>query len=185
MTHDEIIYTQQVVGTDPDGFWGRLSTTAAQQYLRDMMPSPNPWPKADSASLFQFYGAPGDEDQLTSLVAPVPMFYEGKAIKTIRCHHKVANSLARALRTAYAVAPLVVKVYDGCYNDRNMRGSSAKSLHAWGAAIDLDAEHNGNHVHWPVAAEMSIDVMAAFAREGWLSAGAFWSRDGMHFQATQ
>jgi len=27
--------------------------------------------------------------------------------------------------------------------------------------------------------------MEAFAREGWLSAGAAWLRDGMHFQATQ
>jgi hypothetical protein len=27
--------------------------------------------------------------------------------------------------------------------------------------------------------------MEEFAKEGWLSAGAFWSRDAMHFQATK
>jgi hypothetical protein len=32
---------------------------------------------------------------------------------------------------------------------------------------------------------MPLDVMEIFAREGWLAAGAFWSRDSMHMQATQ
>jgi hypothetical protein len=66
-----------------------------------------------------------------------------------------------------------------------MRGGSLPSLHARGAAIDLDADNNGNHVAWPVRATMPLEVMEAFAREGWLSAGAAWLRDGMHFQATQ
>jgi hypothetical protein len=57
-------------------------------------------------------------------------------------------------------------------------------LHARGAAIDLLADTNGNLTAWPVAARMPFAVMEAFAREGWLSAGAFWGRDAMHFQAT-
>jgi hypothetical protein len=32
---------------------------------------------------------------------------------------------------------------------------------------------------------MPLEVMEAFAREGWVSAGAFWSRDAMHHQSTQ
>jgi hypothetical protein len=44
---------------------------------------------------------------------------------------------------------------------------------------------NGNHAHWPLTADMPLVVMEEFAREGWLSAGAFWGRDAMHFQATQ
>jgi hypothetical protein len=32
---------------------------------------------------------------------------------------------------------------------------------------------------------MPLEVMEAFAREGWLSAGAFWGRDSMHAQASQ
>ncbi len=149
------------------------------------MPAENPWPKTDQASLTAFYGPAGDESQLVNLHAPVPMFYEGKPIKTIRCHRRVSESLSRALADAYKTAPDAVKVYDGCYNNRAMRGGSTPSLHARGAAIDLLAGENGNHVSWPVAATMPLEVMEAFAREGWLAAGAFWGRDAMHFQATQ
>ncbi len=75
---------------------------------------------------------------------------------------KVAQSLARALAAAYAVAPDVVKIYDGCYNNRPMRGGSLPSLHARGAAIDLDAGNNGNLVSWPVRATMPLEVMICF-----------------------
>jgi hypothetical protein len=34
-------------------------------------------------------------------------------------------------------------------------------------------------------ADMPLEIMECFAREGWLSAGAFWGYDAMHFQATQ
>ena len=185
MNSTEIKAIQSKIGTTPDGFWGPKSIAACQKYLRALMPSPNPWPKSDQASLTKFYGAAGDESQLVNLPAPVPMYYEGKRIKTIRCHRLVAASLARALTDAHSFAPEVVKVYDGCFNNRPMRGGSLPSLHARGAAIDLDAGNNGNHVSWPVRATMPLEVMEAFAREGWLSAGAFWGRDSMHAQATQ
>lgn len=32
-----------------------------------------------------------------------------------------------------------IKTFDGCYNDRTVRGSNAISLHAWACAIDLNA----------------------------------------------
>lgn len=35
-----------------------------------------------------------------------------------------------------------IKTYDGCYNDRAVRGSKSTSLHAWAAAIDLNATLN-------------------------------------------
>jgi hypothetical protein len=73
-----------------------------------------------------------------------------------------------------------------------MRGGNAWSMHAWAIAIDLNAGKNGNQVHWPSkavmpieVAVMPIEVMEFFAKEGWLSAGAFWARDAMHFQATR
>jgi hypothetical protein len=185
VTSTEIKAIQSKIGVVPDSFWGPKSIAACQRHLRALMPSPNPWPKSDQASLTKFYGAAGDEAQLVNLPAPVPMYYAGKRIKTIRCHAKVAASLARALTAAYAVAPEAVKVYDGCFNNRPMRGGSLPSLHARGAAIDLDASNNGNLTAWPVRATMPLEVMEAFAREGWLSAGAFWGRDSMHAQATQ
>jgi hypothetical protein len=66
-----------------------------------------------------------------------------------------------------------------------MRGGSTPSLHARGAAIDLAPSTNGNREHWPSRSNMPIEVMEEFSKEGWLSAGACWSRDGMHFQATR
>lgn len=53
------------------------------------------------------------------------------------------------------------------------------------AAIDLDPDNNGMRDSWPVRATMPLEVMEAFAKEGWLSAGAFWGYDSMHFQATR
>jgi hypothetical protein len=79
----------------------------------------------------------------------------------------------------------VIRRYFGCYVNRPIRGGSTPSLHARGAAIDFDANRNRNAQHWPVSATMPIEVMECFAREGWLCAGAFWSRDAMHFQATR
>lgn len=32
-----------------------------------------------------------------------------------------------------------IKTFDGCYNERSVRGKSALSLHAWAAAIDMNA----------------------------------------------
>jgi hypothetical protein len=185
MTTTEIKAIQSHIGVEADGFFGPKSIAACQAHLRKLMPKPNPWPETDQASLTAFYGAAGDESKLVNLPAPVAMFYEGTRIKTIRCHKKVAESLARALTAAYSAAPLVVEIYDGCFNNRPMRGGSTPSLHARGAAIDLCADKNGNKVHWPDAATMPFAVMEAFAVEGWLSAGAFWGRDAMHQQATR
>lgn len=36
-----------------------------------------------------------------------------------------------------------IHTFDGCYNDRSVRGSGATSLHAWAAAIDLNASVDG------------------------------------------
>jgi len=97
----------------------------------------------------------------------------------------VADSLHRVLSSLARTHPEILEKYAGCYNNRNMRGVSLPSLHARGAAIDLWPEKNGNHTAWPTRATMPLEVMEAFAKEGWKSAGAFWSRDGMHQEATR
>lgn len=187
MNAKDIKELQHRVGTVPDGFWGPASITACQQYLRRLMPSPNPWPKTDQASLTKFFGAAGDESKLVPIdVSDLGLKYDGKPVKVIRCHGKVGASLRRVLEEiAKGPARSILAKYAGCYNNRTMRGGSLPSLHARGAAVDFDPDTNGNHVSWPVAATMPIEVMEAFAREGWLAAGAFWGRDAMHFQSTQ
>lgn len=181
---------QRKVGVNPDGFPGPVTMAAIQRHLRSLMPSPSPWPKSDQASLRAFYGEPGDESQLTSITFPFPMFYEGKLVKSTRVHKKCAESLLRVL-TAIGKshgndAGIMEEAqdYGGVFNFRLKRGGTSYSLHAYGAAIDLDADDNTFKEHWPMQADMPLEIMEAFAREGWISAGAFWGYDAMHFQAT-
>lgn len=186
MNTNEIKAIQSKISTTPDGFWGPKSIAACQKYLRALMPSPNPWPKTDQASLTRFFGAAGDENRLTNLdVAGLGIKYDGKAVKTIRCNQKVAASLLKVLQSLSKTHPAILAQYAGCFNNRAMRGGRLPSLHARGAAVDFDPDKNGNLVNWPMKATMPFEVMEAFAREGWLSAGAFWSRDAMHFQSTK
>lgn len=182
--------TQRHVGAKDDGFWGPDSNRRCQAHLRELSPRSNPWPRSDQKSLQAFYGSPGDESQLVAFDFPYPTFYEGKRVTKGRCHRKVKDSLLRVLtrvgdrfkgdRSILEEA----EDYGGIYNFRPMRNSSTPSLHARGAAIDLDADDNGNLAHWPTVADMPIELMEEFAREGWCCAGAFWNRDAMHFQAT-
>jgi len=191
MKQYQIIKIQERIGTNPDGFWGPKSAAACQRYLRSLMPNVNPWPSSDPLSLRRFYGEPGDESNLVTFAPPYPLFYGGKKVSSVRCHKKVAESLKRVLadiaRLGRANPDIMDEAedYSGCYNFRLKRGGSTHSLHAWGAAIDLDADDNTFRDSWPMKADMPLEIMECFAREGWLSAGAFWGYDAMHFQATR
>ncbi len=184
MTTEQIKAIQTHIGTTPDGHWGPKSIAAAQTHLRRLNGYNRKWPATDQASLTAFYGAAGDESKLVSIPAPSGILYEGRPVKTIRCHAKVAESLSLILERLVKEFPDIASKYAGCYNNRPMRGGSTPSLHARGAAVDFAPDSNGNHVHWPVAAEMPFGVMEIFASQGWIPAGAFWGRDAMHFQAT-
>jgi hypothetical protein len=186
MNLEQIKALQKAVGAEPDGHFGPKSIAAVQAHLRARIAvSTNKWPATDQGSLTAFYGAAGDESKLVRIDAPDGILYEGQAVKKVLCHSKVAESLKRILTKLVVQFPEIARQYAGCYNNRAMRGGSTPSLHARGAAIDFDPDNNGNHTSWPVAATMPLGVMEIFADEGWISAGAFWGRDGMHMQATR
>lgn len=186
MTIKQIQAMQERIGVTPDGFWGPKSILACQKHLKALLPPSHPWPKTDQKSLTEFYGLPGDESRHIRLdVAGLGLLYDGAAVARITCHERVGASLLRVLKRLSALHPEVLADYAGCYNNRSMRGGSLPSLHARAAAVDFMPGSNGNKSAWPVASTMPLTVMEEFAREGWLSAGAFWSRDAMHFQATQ
>jgi hypothetical protein len=188
MNTKEIQHIQMRVGTVPDGFWGPQSIAACQRHLKSLMPSPNPWPTYDR--LHAFYGEPGDESNLVSITFPYPMFYDGRRVLSTRVHRKCASSLLRVLTNigksfgAQRGTMEEAEDYGGCFNFRMKRGGGSYSLHAYGAAIDLDADDNTFRDHWPMQADMPIEIIECFAREGWRSGGAFWSYDAMHFEAT-
>ena len=186
MTRAQIQAMQDRIGSTPDGFWGPKSIAACQKHLRALMPKDGNWPGTSQAALQGFYGSAGDESKLLNLdVAGLGVCYDGKLVRTIRCHERVADSLLRVI-VDLACGPhaAILATYAGVYNNRPMRGGSLPSLHARGAAIDLDPATNRLSQSWPVSATMPLEVMESFAREGWLAAGAFWGRDAMHFQAT-
>lgn len=191
MKADEIIAIQNRIGVTPDGAWGPKSRAACQDHLRALMPTPNPWPDDNEVALVRFYGEAGNEANLASFDFPFPMFYEGRRVLRSRCHRKVKDSLLRILSeigTRWIDRRGIMEEaedYGGIFNFRQMRGGNAPSRHSWGIAIDIDPDDNGNHTRWPEHADMPLEIMEAFAREGWMSAGAFWGRDGMHFQATR
>jgi hypothetical protein len=191
MTRQQIQEIQERIGTTPDGFWGPKSIKACQQYLRALMPTKNPWPRSDRASVEAFFGIPGDESNLVPFDFPFPTYYGGKRVLRGRCHAKVKDSLLRILieiGSKYGEDRGIIEEaedYGGIYNFRSKRGSASLSLHSWGIAIDLDADDNTFRDSWPMQSDMPLEIMECFAREGWLSAGAFWGYDAMHFQATR
>lgn len=199
MNNAEIIVTQKRVGTPADGDWGPLSTAACQRHLRRIEPHPSPFPLENSRAFEVFYGPHGVKDGYTPpskiIRLPFSLWLYGnpkKLVPVLRVHEKCADSLlgvfeilASALPTERLRKEAGVLCYDGLYNPRLKRGSATKwSMHAWMCAIDLNAAQNGNLEHWPTSAEMPLIVMECFVKCGWLPAGAFWSRDAMHFQAT-
>ena len=187
MNRQEIINLQQRIGATPDGFWGPRSIAACQAHLKQLRPSTSIWPSTTQAALQGFYGSPGDESQLVALnVVDYGVRYDNQPVRSIRCHRKIADSLERILAGLADIPQgrAALKLYAGCYNNRPMRGGSLPSLHARGAAIDLDPGENRNKQAWPTSATMPIEVMEIFTMEGWTCAGAAWGRDAMHFQAT-
>lgn len=170
-----------------DGQWGPKSAAACQSYLRAMMPNPHPWPTSDEVSLIRRFGRPGDESNLVNLsVVGLGVKYEGRDVKTIRCHKLVAESLHRIIdEISGSVNAGILSHYAGCFNFRKMRNGHRMSAHSWGIAIDLAPNWNGNLTPWPDVATMPLEVCEIFSRGGWLSAGPFWSRDSMHFQSTR
>ncbi|HEV3223931.1 MAG TPA: M15 family metallopeptidase [Puia sp.] len=78
-----------------------------------------------------------------------------------------------------------IKTYDGCYNDRSVRGSQSTSLHAWAAALDINAATNGMVVNPTPEQRLGtwtqpfIDTMVA---AGLSFGGSFHNRaDPMHW----
>lgn len=182
-----IIEIQKKVGAFPDGDWGPKSRDACKEYLRSLMPKPNPWPRNDAPSLRAFYGEPGNESNLVSIpVHEFGVMYDGSACPRIRCHRKVSDSLLSIISelSKFESGREALRQYAGCFNFRKIRGGTSWSLHSFGAAIDLMPATNGNNTPWPERSDMPLEIMEVFARHGWKSGGAFWGRDAMHHEAS-
>lgn len=196
MTKIQIIDIQKRVGTEPDGFWGPASEEACRRYLRALMPKTHPFPtQAQVWTNKSAFGPRGFSDgaspKTTSIVMPFTtrLYGQGAALRTISVNEVVAPSLRRVFDRIVSggidIGASGLDKYYGCYNPRSIRGANVASMHAYAVAVDFDADRNGNRTHWPTRAHMPLSVMECFAAEGWAAGGAFFSRDGMHFEATK
>lgn len=72
-----------------------------------------------------------------------------------------------------------LKTWDGCHNVRLQRGYTSMSLHAWGAAFDVNAAENG----LGKKPRLTPAFVKCFTDAGLEWGGSWQSRpDGMHFQ---
>jgi len=182
-----------------DGDFGTLSR-AREKALRKLAKSspgaewppwvsePSAWPRWDSRAECDAFFLPL---RLVKITPPYPLriFYDGKwrPMKTLTCHAKVADSLSRCLAAILAhygtlenIKGAGMDVCEGVYVDRPVTGGKRPSMHAYGAAIDFNAELNplGGTGKMPAA------VVSIFKREGWRWGGDYKKRlDPMHFEA--
>jgi hypothetical protein len=151
------------------------------------------WPHDNPAELKAFYGDPGKgevEPQLIWVKAPWQMYFEGKPIEHFRFHRRAAPCLLAALNEIWdfchhdqtTIEHYGLHRFDGTYNHRLVRGSKTKwSNHAFGAAIDINAENNGFNTG---RGTMPDFVVRAFERQGFRWGGRYQHRtDPMHFEA--
>lgn len=148
------------------------------------------WPRDNQADLIAFYGDPagGMAANLIKVVPPFRMTYDGTPLAHLMFHRLAAPALERALRTVWEyygrdqnrIDVLGISKTAGTYNPRFIRGSTTKwSNHAYGAAIDINAEENGFNVE----GNIPIPMIAAFKAEGARWGGDYRGRkDPMHFE---
>ncbi|HEX4410750.1 MAG TPA: M15 family metallopeptidase [Xanthobacteraceae bacterium] len=134
------------------------------------------------------------KQNLTHVPCPWVFSMDGKDVPFITIHTKCADSLTRVLAAIWdavghdqgAIETLHYNLYSGSFNFRPMRQGSALSMHAYGVAIDWDAEENeqGSTKHLFQSGSL---IVQKFKAENWIWGGD-WSGtsiDAMHFQAAR
>lgn len=153
------------------------------------------WPINSSRELRRFYGEAGSAECTAGKVRlPIPFVIAWDPTQTVSrfsCHVRVEDELSSLFRQAVAhygedeYRRLRLDRFGGCFNDRNMRGGSRKSTHAWGIAVDLDPENN--RLRWgrdrALFARPEYDAFWEIVEDhGATSLGRSANYDWMHFQ---
>ena len=151
------------------------------------------WPKQDYNSMVNFYGPVGEN--ITKLDVPYKLklaWAPSTTLTRISCHQKVAKSLYNIFENTLKtygekeISKLKLDMFGGCVNVRRMRGGTSWSIHSWGAAVDLDPDHNQLKMGKDKASfakPVYNDFWKIVEKEGWTSLGRARNFDWMHFQA--
>lgn len=99
--------------------------------------------------------------------------------RKIYCNRLMIEPLGKAfqnlIRTKCAGE---LRTWDGCFNIRKKRGTTATSLHAWGIAVDVNAAWN----QFGKKPTLSSEFVKCFTDAGFDWGGIWQKPDGMHFQ---
>lgn len=104
---------------------------------------------------------------------------------TIACNETLLGDLLAIFRDIdHAGLMDRIVTYDGCYVYRKIRGGSILSMHARGAAIDINADLNPMGARPKRIGERGCvaELVPIFAQYGWYWGGNFTRCDGMHFE---
>ncbi len=183
---------QRAVGVIADGIIGSQTLSALMKALGIKESVPSLPTVAQVRSNKSIYGKAG-KVPLKQIVPPYPLYYGGARVKTITVHVLIADKVLTALKKVldhYGLArikELGLDQYDGCYNNRNVRGGSSTSMHAYAIALDFLAEKNGFKTKTKDAAFARPEYAAWWA--AWESVGArsFGKANGydwMHLEFT-
>jgi D-alanyl-D-alanine carboxypeptidase len=150
----------------------------------------------------KFYGDPTahntawQRENLVMCEPPFAMHFGRFPIKRFMCHKHVKQSLDIVLLALWdecgkdqgKIDAGHISNFSGCYNFRNTRGSSSLSMHAFGAAIDFDAENNAMYHGAGEQGFFKRDsaIVQIFKSKGWFWGGEFaFRKDPMHFEAVR
>lgn len=123
------------------------------------------------------------EQVLTAVVLPqpLPLSWDFKTrVSRVRCHRVMAVPLGAVFfELHHRGLWKELHEYGGCYEFRTQRGSAEKlSLHAFGAAIDLNPSTNQQGRR----GDIQPSVVAVFEAHGFTWGGRWTRPDPMHFQ---
>ena len=195
-----------------DGYWGPRTDTAHEEWeefaatgriLRnfrddeDYKDDAHVFPMQRERDLIEFYGEPGDSSKQRFITLPYEMrlaWDTDQRIRRVRCHELVAKSLQEALEDVLdiygyqEISDLGLDLFGGILSVRKKRGGTTWSMHAWGAAIDIDPEHN--KLRWGrdkarMAKPDYDEWWQVWEDLGWTSLGRARDRDFMHIQAVR
>ncbi len=182
---------QRALGVEADGIMGPVTLAAVARAV-GVQTAAHEWPtQAEVRRGKSVFGTAGNEAVLASIIPPYPLYFEGKQVRTIRVHERIAGAVAAALSEVLEhygleeIHRLHLDVYGGSYANRATTGGNSKSMHAWGVALDFDPEHNAMNMHAPEAAFSGPEYEAwwqIWERHGAVSMGRTYDKDWMHIQ---
>lgn len=141
---------------------------------------------ASYAEVVEIFGPPCNEDNLAFCEVPeeltaFPHLTALNGKRGFRCHKLLVEEFGAVFKeiVSSGLAPLI-KTFDGCYNCRNIAGSTSTSLHSFGIATDLNADEN-ERGDWN--GKMDQRIVDIFAKHNFWWGGWFHQiPDMMHFE---